>query len=95
MLCKKYLQSKFYIEMIDKEKGQMTENQMVEFKEDKEREFEDEIDDIQVKALEEKIKMIEENMRMTQKYHKRMFDQVDVFDGKIYDSSFIIWVPVI
>lgn len=55
MLCKKYLQSKFYIEMIDKEKGQMTENQMVEFKEDKEREFEDEIDDIQVKALEEKI----------------------------------------
>jgi hypothetical protein len=39
--------------------------------------------------------MIEENMRMTQKYHKRMFDQVDVFDGKIYDSSFIIWVPVI
>jgi hypothetical protein len=39
--------------------------------------------------------MIEENMRMTQKYHKRMFDKVDVFDGNIYDSSFIIWVPII
>jgi hypothetical protein len=47
---------------------------MVEFKVDKEREFDDEIDDIHVKALEEKIQMIEENMRMTQKYHKRMFD---------------------
>ena len=55
MLCKKYLQSKFYMEMIDKIKDQMTENQMVEFKMDKEREFDDEIDDIQVKALEEKI----------------------------------------
>jgi hypothetical protein len=39
--------------------------------------------------------MIEENMRMTQKYHKRMFDKVDQFDGNIYDSSYIIWVPVI
>ncbi len=73
----------------------MTEAQMVEFKEDKEREFDDEIDDIQVKASEEKIQMIEENMRMTQKYHKKMFDKVDQFDGNIYDSSYIIWVPVI
>ena len=58
------------MEMIDKIKDQMTENQMVEFKDDKEREFDDEIDDIQVKAIEEKIQMVEENMRMTKKYHK-------------------------
>lgn len=32
--------------MIDKIKDQMTENQMVEFKDNKEREFDDEIDDI-------------------------------------------------
>ena len=24
-----------------------------------------------------------------------MFDQVDRFEGNIYDSSYIIWVPVI
>lgn len=73
--------------------------------------FEDEIGDIQTKAMEEKIQLIEENMKHATKYRERMYRQVDRFideteeeiDGvivkrpeeKIYDSSYIIWVPYI
>ncbi len=38
---------------------------MVQFKTEKEREFDDIIDEIQEKGAKEKIQMIEENLRMT------------------------------
>jgi hypothetical protein len=77
----------------------------------RERLFEEEIGDIQNKAMQEKIQLIEENMKHTSKYRRRMYSLVDKFleeieeeiegevkfrtEEKIYDSSYIIWVPYI
>ena len=39
--------------------------------------------------------MVEENSKHRQKYSKKMMDKVDQFEGKVYDSSYIMWVPLI
>ena len=61
----------------------------------REKEFEDIIKGIQVMAVEDKIQLIQENLKHTIRYQKRMFGKVDIFEGKVYDSSYIIWVPYI
>jgi hypothetical protein len=42
-----------------------------------------------------KIQLINENMKHTERYRNKMLHLVDKFEGKIYDSSYIVWVPVI
>lgn len=39
--------------------------------------------------------MIEVNQKKRTKYSNKMFNKVDKFEGNIYDSSYIVWVPVI
>ena len=56
--------------------------------------FEEELDNIHIMA-ELKIQLINENMRHTERYRDKMLHRVDRFEDKIYDSSYIVWVPVI
>ena len=39
--------------------------------------------------------MIEENLKVKQKYSEIMIDKVDKFEDKVYDSSYVVWVPLI
>lgn len=54
-----------------------------------------EIEDIAVLAEEKKVQMIESNFKLRAAYSKRMLDKVDMFEDKIYDSSYMVWVPII
>lgn len=60
---------------------------------EKESEFEDHVDDINNLAITAKIQMIEANFRHRQKYTRRQTTRVDKFEDKVYDSSYVIWVP--
>jgi hypothetical protein len=70
-------------------------SQITQAKRRQEELFEEEMNDIHVKAVEDKIQLIQENMRHTERYKNRMFHKGDKFEGNIYDSSYIIWVPII
>ena len=56
--------------------------------------FEEEMDNLNIMA-ELKIQLINENMKHTERYRNKMLHLVDKFEEKIYDSSYIVWVPVI
>lgn len=48
--------------------------------------FEEEIEDIQNKAMDEKIQLVEENMRHASKYKARMYGLVDRFTDIIEEE---------
>lgn len=60
-----------------------------------EHQFENLIEDINALAEQKKIQMIEENYKHRSKYSKRQTIRVDKFEDRVYDSSYIVWVPVI
>ena len=39
--------------------------------------------------------MVVRNFRERSKYSKKMVSRVDKFQDKVYDSSYVVWVPII
>ena len=93
-LVKKYLQHEYVIEEL---KLMEIEDPLeyIHFFKEIEEQYEHVIDDINKKAKDNKIQMVEKNFRQRNKYSKKMVNNVDKMEDKVFDSSYIVWVPVI
>ncbi|CDW83245.1 voltage-gated ion channel superfamily [Stylonychia lemnae] len=92
-LQKRYLQHRYVIEEIDK--MEIDVSQYTIQAKNKELEFDEIIEEIPEISADKKIQIVEENFKLRTKYTKRQEDKVDKFEDKVYDSSYIVWVPVI
>ncbi len=66
---------------------------------EKEKEFEEVIENIYHKGRTQKIAMVEEVKKHKDKYHNKAINKIDKFTQNestiYYDSSYIVWVPFI
>lgn len=99
ILSKRYIAHRYVLEQLKQIGVREKPEEVAAEKERRELRFDEEIIDIQRKAVNDKIQLIEENARYAQRYKNRMYSLVDKYkDGteeKIYDSSYIVWVPYI
>ena len=57
--------------------------------------YEDALDEIEDKFTDTKVSMVEEVNRMKSKYSKKIRSMLDEYNGKIYDSSYVVQVPIV
>lgn len=80
ILSKRYIAHRYVLEQLKTMELQESQEQLSMQKTLKEKQFDDEIVEIQRKGATEKIQLIEENSKYAKRYKNRMYSHVDKYE---------------